>query len=106
MTTDAMIGLCFLVAGLLMMALLIGAALLKAAAKPAPAPSQPVTARPTTRTGRPMAYCEACGRVVAVRKGDGMPYAGRHACRKAPDTLTDAHAEGMRGQPTTGGNAA
>ena len=49
----------------------------RVAAKPAPPPT-PVTAK-----GRPLAHCAACGRVVAVRKGDGLPYANRHACHNA-----------------------
>jgi hypothetical protein len=77
--------------------------LLTAGKKPAPTPPPVV---PVTAKGRPLAVCEHCQRTVAVRKGDGMPYAGRHACHKAPETLTEAHAEGMRGQPTTGDNAA
>ena len=84
-----MIAGCFIVAALLMIALLIGWSLLKAAAKPVPRPVPAVTAK-----GRPLDHCAFCGRLVAVRKRDGMPYAGRHACRKAPETLTEAHAEG------------
>ena len=65
-----------LIFGVLALLGLMGWSLLKAGAKPAPRPVPLATAK-----GRPMAYCADCGRLIAVRKGDGMPYAGRHACR-------------------------
>jgi hypothetical protein len=35
---------------------------------------------PVSPSGRPMAVCVECGRLVVVRKGDGLPYAARHRC--------------------------
>ena len=58
-------------------------ALHMAAKKPEP---EPVPAPPVTAKGRPLAHCEACGRTVAVRKGDGMPYQNRHKCELARPT--------------------
>jgi hypothetical protein len=67
--------------GVVMVAYLarLGWSLLRSAAKPLPASDVPV-ARPLAVPVRPRAFCEYCGRQVAVRKGDGMPYANRHHC--------------------------
>ena len=64
--------------------------LFRAAAKPVPTPIQPVTAK-----GRPLAHCEACGRTVAVRKGDGMPYQNRHKCELARPAVTRADVDAI-----------
>ena len=90
-----MIAGCFIVAALLMIALLIGAALLKAAAKPVPRPVPAVTAK-----GRPLDHCAFCGRLVAVRKRDGMPYRGRHACRNTMSGATAGAGRADTGAPT------
>ena len=78
MTTDAMIGLCFLVAGLLMFALRIGVALLKAAKKPAPEihPGYTGQVPPASRKLRgPLTdgFCPVCSRPGTYLNHDGSP---------------------------------
>ena len=66
----------------------------RAAKKPEPEP-EPVPAPPVTAKGRPLAHCEACGRTVAVRKGDGMPYQNRHKCELARPAVTRADVDAI-----------
>jgi hypothetical protein len=74
-----------IVSALVVMATLLAYGLSRASAEPSPAPTAPPP--PVTAKGRPLAVCEHCGRQVAVRKGDGMPYAGRHRCVKPNVTI-------------------
>jgi hypothetical protein len=50
-----------------------------------PAPTPPMA----TAHGTPLAYCADCGRLVAVHKGDGLPYRNKHTCRIAPPAETE-----------------
>jgi len=52
-----------------------------------------VVAPPTTPSGRPMNYCETCVRLVAVHKGDGLPYRS-HRCRIAKREVWDINVHG------------
>jgi hypothetical protein len=63
----------------LLVAGLVGIALCLAAKRPTPDRPAPDAPR-LTRAGRPMGVCQDCGRLVALRKRDGQPYAGRHQC--------------------------
>ena len=65
----------------------------RAAKKPEPEPVVPLA--PVTAKGRPLAICEACGRTVAVRKGDGMPYQNRHKCELARPAVTRADVDAI-----------
>ena len=56
--------------------------LCRAAACEVPAYEESAAVPSRTTTARPRAICADCGRLVAVRLGDRLPYAGRHACRK------------------------